>query len=79
MMYTIINDLTPGYLKHRFVLKDSGYMLRGYKSLTIPKPKLEYKKRSYSYRGAKLWNEMRVDVKKARDVNIDKKYYTKSL
>ena len=53
-----MNELTPSYLKNRFELKDSGYSLRRYKTLAILKPKTDYKKRSLSYRGAKLWNDM---------------------
>ena len=74
-MYKIMNDLTPLYLRDKFKIKDSKYMLRGYKSLSIPKPRTEFKKRSLSYRGAILWNNMRTEIKKARDVKAFKKLY----
>ena len=64
-----MNELTPSCLKNRFELKDSGYSLRGYKMLAIPKPKTDYKKRSLSYRGARLWNDMNTGIKQARSVN----------
>ena len=72
-MYKVMNKLIPSYLKKRFVLKDSGYSLRGYKTLAIPKPKTDYKKRS---RGAKLWNDMNTDIKQARSVNQFKQCYS---
>ena len=71
-----MNGLTPSYLKNRFELKDSGYALRGYKTLAIPKPKTDYKKRSLSYRGAKIWNDMNTDLKQARSVNKFKQFYS---
>ena len=74
-MYKIMNGLTPIYVKDRFKIKDSGYMLRGYKTLSIPKPRTEFKKRSLSYRGAILWNNMPTEIKQARDVECFKKFY----
>ena len=75
-MYKVMNELTPSYLKNRFELKNSGYALRGYKTLVIPKPKTDYKKRSFSYRGAKLWNDMDTDIKQARSVHQFKQCYS---
>ena len=77
-MYKIMNNLTPMYLKDIFNIKNSGYslhVLRGYQSLSIPKPRTEFKKRSLSYRGAILWNDMSTEIKKARDVKYFKKLY----
>ena len=51
-------------------------MPRGYKSLSIPKPRTELKKRSFSYGGAILWNNMCTEIKQARDVEYFKKLYT---
>ena len=50
-------------------------MLRGHKTLSIPKPRTEFKKRSLSYRGAILWNNMPTEIKQARDVECFKKFY----
>ena len=44
-MYKIMNGLTPMYLKERFKIKDSGYMLREYKPLSIPKTKNRVKEK----------------------------------
>lgn len=74
-MYKIMNDLTPTYLRNRFELKDTRYELRGYKSLVIPKPNTEYKKRSLSYRGAKSWNNMDINLKQARNVGHFKRIF----
>ena len=53
----VMNGQAPNYLANRFNLKDAGYTVRGYKKLSIPKPRTESKKRFFSYCGATLWNK----------------------
>ena len=43
-MFKVMNGQAPNYLANRFNIKDSGYALRGYKNLSIPKPRTEFKK-----------------------------------
>ena len=41
-MFKVMNGQAPNYLANRFNIKDSGYALRGYKNLSIPKPRTEF-------------------------------------
>ena len=55
LMYKSLNNLTPEYLHDMFVLRNSNYSLRNSdKLLTLPKPRTDYLKRSFSYSGAQL-------------------------
>ena len=74
-MYKIMNDHAPNYLVNRFNVKYSGYDLRGFKNLSIPKPNTDFKKRSISYCGATIWNSLPTDVKSKCNVSTFKKYY----
>ncbi len=59
LMFQTINDLTPHYLRELFESRSTGYNLRNSENtLFVPKPRINYGKRSFSYRGAVLWNEL---------------------
>ena len=74
-MFKIINHWTPNYLCKRFVRKETRYNMRNSNNLHLVKPNTEYKKRSFSYRGAKLWNSLDNDVKSAINVNDFRQQY----
>ena len=74
-MCNIMNDHAPKYLVNRFKVKDSGYDLRAFKNLSIPKPKTDFKKRSISYCGATTWNSLPTELKSKCNVSSFKKYY----
>ena len=57
-MFKVMNGDAPNYLIERFNIKESGYALRGYKNLSIPKPNTDFKKKSFSYSGATMWNSL---------------------
>ena len=58
-MYKATHKLCPNYLSDIFSVRESVYCTRsGQGRLTLPKPKTNYGKRSLTYRGAKLWNEL---------------------
>ena len=68
-MYKTMHSNTAPYLRDNFNLRNlARYELRGFQILDIPKPKINYKKRSFSYRGAVSWNAMANDLKVARNV-----------
>ena len=73
MMYKIMNDLTPNYLKKKFSQRHSVYNTRSINNLYIDKPNTEYKKRSLTYRGAHLWNNLNQTTKNAPTLNHFKK------
>jgi len=66
LMYKILNGMTPGFLRSRFVYRDSvnAYRLRNTESkLVLPQPRPDYLKRSFSYSGAQLWNNLPIRLK----------------
>ena len=72
-----MNGLTPNYLASRINVKDSGYALRGYKKLSIPKPRTDFKKRSFSYYGSFMWNTLPDAVKSSCNISQFKVKYFK--
>ena len=60
-MYKVVNGMAPRCLADLFTRKNTvtNYNLRGSStSLQLPRPKTEFMKKSFSYDGAKLWNEL---------------------
>ena len=65
MMYKTMNDLAPEYLQSLFSQRHSAYNLRNSEGrLTLSKPSTNYLKRSFSYSGAMLWNNLPKNLKK---------------
>ena len=67
MMHKTMNKRTPLYLSDRFQLicESTGYNLRdAIVNISLPNPKTEYLKRSFSYRGPKLWNSLPSESKR---------------
>jgi hypothetical protein len=58
MMFKVLKNMAPNYLTILFRKCDnSNYSLRSNNlKLSLPKPKTEFLKRSFSYRGAVAWN-----------------------
>jgi len=75
MMFKAVNNLVPAYICNRFYEKDVQYNLRKSSDnvLLIDTPHLEYKKRSFTYRGAELWNTLNDNVKSAINLASFKK------
>ena len=85
MMHSIVSNTTPEYLTLRFVhpCNLTSYNLREneYK-LAVPQPRTEFYKRSLSYSGSVLWNNLPLEVRqltspnlfkgKLRDINFDR-------
>ena len=70
MMFKSMNGLAPEYLQSLFSQRRSVYNLRDSEGkLTLPKPSTNYLKRSFSYSGAMLWNNMPKSLKSAVSVN----------
>ena len=70
MMFKSMNGLPPEYLQSLFSQRRSVYNLRDSEGkLTLPKPSTNYLKRSFSYSGAMLWNNMPKSLKTAVSVN----------
>ena len=68
-MYKTMNDLAPEYLQSLFSQRQSAYNLRNSEGrLTLSKPSTNYLKRSFSYSGAMLWNNLPKNLKNAASV-----------
>ena len=69
MIYKTMNDLAPEYLQSLFSQRHSAYNLRNSEGrLTLSKPSTNYLKRSFSYSGAMLWNNLPKNLKNAASV-----------
>ena len=69
MMYKTINDLAPEYLQSLFSQRHFADNLRNSEGrLTLSKPSTNYLKRSFSYSGAMLWNNLPKNLKNAASV-----------
>ena len=71
MMYKTMNDLAPEYLQSLFSQRHSTYNLTNSEGrLTLSKPRTNYLKRSLSYGGAMLWNNLPKSLKNAAPLSI---------
>ena len=69
MMYKTMIDLAPEYPQSLFSQSHSAYNLRNSEGkLTLSKTSTNYLKRSFSYTGAMLWNNLPKSVKNAASV-----------
>ena len=65
-----MNDLAPEYLQSLFSQRHSAYNLRNSEGkLNLPKPSTTYLKRSFSYSGSLLWNNLPNSLKNAASVD----------
>ena len=63
-MFKTVHELTSPYLYELFDFRSTGYNLRNLENtLFVPKPRTNYGKRTFSYDGAKLWNELPQSVR----------------
>ena len=68
MMYNAVNNQTPDYLSTRFTPRHevlSCSVQNEECKLSIPQPPTNYGKRSFSYRGAVLWNSLPKEIKQS--------------
>jgi hypothetical protein len=76
MMYKILNNLAPNYLRDHFEMSaiDNFYRLRNRKPcLVLPKPQTEYLKKCFACSGLKLWYTLPEDVKCSNSLSQFKK------
>ena len=70
MMYKTMNGHAPDYLQRLFPQYYSNYNLRNSEGkLALPKPITNYLKRSFSYSGATLWNNLPSSLKNVGSVD----------
>ena len=71
-MYKSLNGLAPDYMRSMFTKREEvgSYSLRDTEGkLAIPKPRTNYLKDSFSYKGAVLWNSLPVGLRRARTLH----------
>ena len=74
LMYKCTNNLAPAYLSNLFAPRTSTYDLRDAKGkLLLPKPRTDYLKRSFSYSGALLWNNLPEEVRTSTSLDLFKR------
>ena len=76
MMYKIVNGRAPPYMLDMFSKQYGSqvYKLRNSTlNLEIPNARTELYKNSFAFSGAKIWNELPVDLKKEPSLNAFKK------
>ena len=75
VMYKCINKLVPDYLFEKFTLRSQIHTgnTRQRDQLNIPRCRLTTGQRSFTYRGAKLWNNLRDNVKSSDSVKVLRK------
>ena len=71
MVFKALNDLASDYLSSMFTERSvSGYVLRdSTNKLNVPIPRTNYLKRSFSYRGATLWNSLPCNLRQEKSLN----------
>ena len=71
MVFKALNDLAPDHSSSMFTERStSGYVLRdSTNKLNVPLPKTNYLKRSFSYRGATLWNSLPCNLRQEKSLN----------
>ncbi|CAH3124090.1 unnamed protein product [Porites lobata] len=69
MMFKSLNAQAPVYLQNLFHERSTDYDLRNsFHKLTLPRPRTNYLKRSFSYSGALLWNSLPENVRETKSV-----------
>ena len=65
LMFKTIKGLSPMCLQNLFSIRSTSYNLRDSEiKLHLPKPRTNYRKRSFGYSGALLWNSLPVNLRK---------------
>ena len=80
MMFKSLNGLAPVYLQDLFSERHTDYHLRdSFHKLNLPKPRTNYLKRSFGYRGALLWNSLPESIRAIRSIGQFKKEINRTL
>ena len=80
MMFKSLNGLAPVYLHDLFTERHTDYdMCDSLRKLNLPKPRTDYLKRSFGYRGALLWNSLPENIKAIRSIGQFKKKINHAL
>ena len=71
LIFKCINNLAPAYLCNLFAPRTPNYYFRNAKKkLMLPKPRTDYLKRSFSYSGALLWNNLPEEIRTSNSLGF---------
>ena len=75
MVHKILNEQCPEILKQKFTKRShvSQYETRRANDLQMPRPRLEITKRSFSYKRAKVWNDIPNNIRNLESATLFKK------
>ena len=80
MMFKSLNGLAPVYLHELFSERRTVYDLRdSFRKLNLTKPRTNYLKRSFSYRGALPWNPLPESIRAIRSIGRFKMEINRAL
>ena len=80
LMYKIKNGLAPTYLSELFTPQESNYDMRDSNKFALPKYNtVKFGRNSFRYYGAKLWNQIPVNIKNSSSPNSFKSAVNKWL
>ena len=80
LMYKCVNKLAPNYLCNMFTPRAFSFDLRdASQKLCLPKPRTDYLKRSFSYSGASVWNDLPEDIRTTKSLRNFKRRIDKWL
>ena len=79
-MFKIKNQTAPDYLAEMFNVRETHYDIRNNNQFTLPSfNTITYGKKSFTYYGAKLWNNLPNEIKESSSLSILKKALTSWL
>ena len=75
MVHKILNEQFPEILLQKFTKRSqvSKYEKRRANDLRVPSPRLEITRKSFSYKGAKVWNDIPNNIRNVESAALFKK------
>ena len=75
MVHRILNEQYSEVLKHKFTKNPhvSNYEARGVNDLQVPRFRLEITRKSFSYNGAKVWDDIPSNIRNVESAALFKK------
>lgn len=76
LVYKFLNNLLPEYMGKLFINTENR-SLRSYEQrlLSVPKPRLEFCRKSLAYSGSKLWNSLPLNIRNSTNLQTFKTNY----
>ena len=75
-MYNSMHNKVPKYLSDKFVLNSNlGLRSTTNEELVVPFPNMEFFRKSFSYSGASIWNEIPLHIRQAENINSFKRQF----